>query len=240
MGFGASYPVGYFSDLNVTGNVTILGGVASRITQVSKSADYSTVLADLGVMFDYTGTFTLTLLAAATAGAGYYVGARNSGTGIITISPVVGGLTKKLYPGQALWVISDGATYKVLSQGGPTYHLCPISIENGGSALEAGIKFDVSIRNANYKIVGWDLLADQAGDLVLDLWKDTYANYPPTNADSICAAAKPTLSAASKGSDTVLTDWTVDLLDGDTLRVNIDSAATIERATLNLLLKKVS
>src|SRR5262245_12302048 len=34
-------------------------------------------------------------------------------------------------------------------------------------------------------IVSWRLLADASGSVVLDLWRDTYTNAPPTVADTI-------------------------------------------------------
>lgn len=85
------------------------------------------------------------------------------------------------------------------------------------------------------------LLARQAGSIVIDIWKDTYANYPPTVADSICAAAKPTLSSASKSQDTTLTGWNKAVNKGDIMRFNIDSVSIIEQLTLSLvIIKEVS
>ena len=83
------------------------------------------------------------------------------------------------------------------------------------------------------------LLADQSGSIVVDIWKDTYANYPPTVADSITAAAKPTLSATTKSTDSTLTGWTKSIAVGDILRFNVDSATTIQRVTVVLTVSKV-
>lgn len=64
-----------------------------------------------------------------------------------------------------------------------------------------------------------------AGDIVVDIWKDTYANYPPTAADSICASAKPALSSGIKYQDAVLTGWTKTIAPGDVLGFNVDSVS---------------
>lgn len=85
-------------------------------------------------------------------------------------------------------------------------------------------------------ITGWRLGADAAGSIVLDLWKDTYTNYPPTVADTITAAAKPTLSSAIKATSGALTGWTTAVAAGDWLRVHVDSAATVRRVVLSLSL----
>lgn len=83
-------------------------------------------------------------------------------------------------------------------------------------------------------IQGWTLVADQSGSLVIDVWKDTYANFPPTSGDSIAGTEKPTLSAAAKNQDNTLSTWTASVAAGDTLIFNIDSATTVEKATLLL------
>ena len=82
------------------------------------------------------------------------------------------------------------------------------------------------------------LLADQTGSIVMDIWKDTLASYPPTVADSICASAKPTLSAALTSEDTTLTGWTTAIAAGDILRFNVDSATTVQNVTLILKVTK--
>lgn len=81
---------------------------------------------------------------------------------------------------------------------------------------------------------GW-LTADQSGSIVIDIWKDTYANYPPTDADSITASAPLTISAATKSKDTTLTGWTTSVSKGDILRFNVDSVSSINYVLLTLL-----
>jgi hypothetical protein len=110
-------------------------------------------------------------------------------------------------------------------------------IDGGGSAISTGIKGDVIVDFAA-TIVSATLLADQSGSIVIDLWKDTYANYAPTDADSITSSAPPTLSSAIKSQDTALTGWTTSIAAGDVLRFNVDSATTVTRVTLALKLRR--
>jgi hypothetical protein len=112
-----------------------------------------------------------------------------------------------------------------------------IILDNGSSAITTGIKGDIVIP-FNCDITGWTLLADQSGSIVIDLWRDSYANFPPVVGDSITASAKPTISSATKGQSSTLTGWTVGVTAGDVLRVNVDSAATIRRCTLFLALER--
>lgn len=110
-------------------------------------------------------------------------------------------------------------------------------IDGGGSAITTGVKGDLEIPFACV-IQQATLLADQSGSIVIDIWKDTYANYPPTVADTITASAKPTISSATKSQDATLTGWTTSIAAGDTLRFNVDSATTITRVTLSLKVRK--
>lgn len=82
------------------------------------------------------------------------------------------------------------------------------------------------------------LQANVSGSIVIDIWKDTYANFPPTVADSICASAKPTITAAVKSEDTTLTGWTKTIAAGDILYFNVDSCSTITNVVLTLKVTK--
>jgi hypothetical protein len=106
-------------------------------------------------------------------------------------------------------------------------------IDGGGVALTTGIKSDVYVPYA-CTITAVTMLADQSGSVVVDIWKDTYAAYPPTVADTITASAKPTITTATKSQDTTLSGWTKSIAAGSTLRFNVDSATTITRLHLSL------
>jgi hypothetical protein len=113
-----------------------------------------------------------------------------------------------------------------------------IPIGNGTDVIGAGVYTDVTLPTAGqwtkWRLVGTKFSAGSTGDLVVDLWKDVYASYPPTVADTITGSDKPTLSADDEAESTSLTGWTTLFSAGDTLRVNVDSAATITLATLTL------
>ena len=110
-------------------------------------------------------------------------------------------------------------------------------IDGGGSALTTGVKGFIEIP-FSMTITGVTMMADQSGSAVVDIWKDTYANYPPTVADTITAAAKPTITGATKSQDLTLTGWTTSVAAGDILGFNVDSATTITRLTVAIRGKK--
>lgn len=82
------------------------------------------------------------------------------------------------------------------------------------------------------------VLADAATSAVVAVWRDTYANYPPTIADSITGANPPTLSAASKAQDTTLTGWTTAIPAGSTLRFSVASNSAASRLSVSLAATK--
>jgi len=108
-----------------------------------------------------------------------------------------------------------------------------ITIDGAGSAISTGAKGYIRVP-FSCTIVGAYLLADQSGSCVIDVWKDSWANYPPTVADTITASAKPTLSTSDHGSDETLSGWTTSVSAGDVIGFNVDSASTITRLTLEL------
>lgn len=112
-------------------------------------------------------------------------------------------------------------------------------IDGGGATITTGLLKNSLRVPFGCTINSVTLLADQSGSIVVDIWKDTYANYPPTVADSICGSAKPTLSSAIKSEDTTLTGWTTSIADGDTLRFYVDSATTVQNVTLILKVTKI-
>lgn len=103
-----------------------------------------------------------------------------------------------------------------------------ITIDGGGTAITTGIKGYVTVPYG-MTITGWDILADTSGSIVVDVWKDTYANYPPTVADTIAGSEKPTLSTATKNQDASLSTWTTSVTAGDIIGFNVDSATTVTR-----------
>lgn len=111
-------------------------------------------------------------------------------------------------------------------------------VMDGGSAIIAtGIKGDLVV-DFDCTIVGVTLLANASGSIVVDIWKDSYSNYPPVVGDSITASAKPTISSAIKSQNTTLTGWTTSITSGDILRINVDSVTVIQRCTLSLKVRR--
>lgn len=106
-------------------------------------------------------------------------------------------------------------------------------IDGNGGAITTGVK--------GFLEIPWDctiesvtLLNDQTGSIVVGLWVDSYANYPPTVADSITSATPPTVASGMKSQDETLTGWTTALTKGQIIGFNVNSATTVERVTVSI------
>lgn len=76
--------------------------------------------------------------------------------------------------------------------------------------------------------------APVSASAVVDIWKDTNANYPPVVGDSI-PSPKPTLSSQNRASSSSLGSWvTTSVAAGDWIGVRIDSISTAAKLVLYL------
>ncbi len=112
-----------------------------------------------------------------------------------------------------------------------------IQIGNGVEVITTGVKGYIEIP-FDCELEAYRLVGDVSGSMVIDLWKDTFANFPPTGGDSICGTTKPNLSSEQRKENTSLIGWTKTWSKGDWLAVNVDSAATVKQATLSLTGRK--
>jgi hypothetical protein len=129
--------------------------------------------------------------------------------------------TEKLY-------IGDGSTAGGIEVSGSTSNINKYFgavFDGGGSAIVANKKAYVRVPTA-CTIVAAYILADVSGTISVEVWKDTFENFPPTVADKISASAPIALSSAQSGEDTTLTGWTTSLSAGDVICFNVSALAT--------------
>lgn len=108
-----------------------------------------------------------------------------------------------------------------------------IVIGDGVNAITTGVWGDFEVP-FGFVPTGWTIVGDVSGSIVVDLWKDTYANFPATVADTVTGTEKPTLSAANKNQDLTLSSWVTSWSKGDWVRVNVDSASTVKRVIISI------
>jgi len=133
------------------------------------------------------------------------------------------------------YVRSDGAWEEVTTPAGTPGRGPSATFSNAGMVLTASTKtLPIRIPYSG-TITGWTITSDVSGSCVVNVWKDTYANSPPTEADAIAGTEKPTLSSASKNQDLSLTTWTTTTVtEGDMIIFNIESATTVTAVFVEL------
>jgi hypothetical protein len=110
-------------------------------------------------------------------------------------------------------------------------------LDGGGSTITTGYKSFTTTAFSG-EILSYTVLADRTGSIVIDVWKDTYANYPLTSGDSICSTNKVTLATGIKNTDSTLTSWTKAFAVGDNFGFNVDSVSGVQKISLTLRVKK--
>lgn len=139
----------------------------------------------------------------------------------------VSSTTTNLYP-----VLSTVGNFDLGGINDTVTEVLTFIINGNGSEIADGVAGDLYVPYA-HTITAVTALADQSGSIVVDIWNDTYANYPPTDADSLPGAGTPpTISSTTKSKDTTLTSWDTTVPADSTLRFNVDSATTITRVVV--------
>jgi hypothetical protein len=90
-------------------------------------------------------------------------------------------------------------------------------------------------------LLAWSLgAAKESGSIVIGMWKDTHANFPPTIADTMTNGNDPEISTAQAAEDTDLSDWTtVNIAAGEWIIFNPDSVTDLTMVTLALKLLRL-
>ena len=107
------------------------------------------------------------------------------------------------------------------------------TFDGQGSPLVVGSKAFVTVPYA-CTITEVIALSDTAGDVVVDVWRDSYANFPPINSDSITGSSPVTIVGTDKSTDAVLAGWSPALNAGDVLCFHVDSCSAIKKLQTQL------
>ena len=107
-------------------------------------------------------------------------------------------------------------------------------IDSGSLPMQVGDKGKLTI-DVTGVIENIRVLSDQTGDIVFELSKCTFADYP--NFTSITNGARVQLTNSDKYFDDVLNSWTTTIGAGDILRFTVVSVNNIRRLLISLKLK---
>ncbi len=140
--------------------------------------------------------------------------------------------------GNVFLKLDDGDTTNV-SKVAPGCLNLSFIFQNNGAVLNTGVQeaayCEIPVK---LEVISCHMYGGPTGSIVVDLWKDAYANYPPTDADSIVASAPPTISSGVKSEDTSLTGWSKTLEAGSGILPNIDSVSAMTWAKVVLTVEQ--
>ncbi len=111
-------------------------------------------------------------------------------------------------------------------------------INGGGVLIATGVQRIDYVVPFACTIVGVLALADATGRVAVDIWRDSYGNYPAVDADSITGASPVTSSNNTKSRDLVLSGWKRTPNAQDILRFNVDSVSTLTYCGIVLLVAR--
>jgi hypothetical protein len=112
-------------------------------------------------------------------------------------------------------------------------------IDSGSFDMEPGIKGQITL-DVSGTIESWTVISENPGNLILDIKKSSYLNYP--NMVSIVGTENPHLGVLnqyeeSKNKDDDLTTWDRILNAGDVLQYEVLTASNIRRFLIALKLR---
>lgn len=102
------------------------------------------------------------------------------------------------------------------------------------NVVSTGVKGQVTI-DVTGTIESWTLVSDVPGNLIVDVKKTSYQNYPSFS--SVTGTEKPTLTNQSKNKDDGLSTWDTLLTAGDILRFEVESCDLIKQFMIAMKLK---
>jgi hypothetical protein len=122
----------------------------------------------------------------------------------------------------------------------------------GLSVIMDGLAVPVRTGNRGWVEVPFDgqitavrMLADVLCNITVDIWKTTFAAYPPDSGDSICGSVKPSIASvnglpkAEFGTiSSPMTGWTTSLTAGDILWFHVDSNDLATMLTISLTIAR--
>ena len=201
----------------------------------SKSNQYQNLIID-DIASQFNGT--LTTFALEVNGEPYYP--VNAQQLIVSLNDVV------LEPGVDYTILDDQITYTVAPAAGSDSFKVAMAttadltrtinyvVDATPNVVSAGVKGQVTI-DVTGTIESWTLVSDVPGNLVVDVKKTTYQNYPTFS--SITGTEKPTLSSQSKNKDDGLSTWNTLLNAGDILRFEVESCDLVKQFMIAMKLK---
>lgn len=106
------------------------------------------------------------------------------------------------------------------------------------AVLDFGAQADILIPFKG-RIQSVHVQADRVGNITIDIWKTSFATFPPAGTQSIVGTNPPKIVSGQTYEDLVLTGWTTLVEKNSTLFFVITDIATIQHVVLVLKMMKL-
>ena len=107
-------------------------------------------------------------------------------------------------------------------------------VEGGGGDILPGT-LGYMIAPFSATVIGWDIIAEQVGDIIFDVWLAPWLGPYPGNPNTITGTGKPTLTFGMKAKSDDVTGWTQRLINrGEVLGFEVESVNNLMKATLTV------
>jgi hypothetical protein len=161
---------------------------------------------------------------------------RNNSTGAVTFTTGSGTSCSVAAKTAAIVICEGGNVCRTFTLSGIS--TLNIPFDGGGAPIAVGTEVDVRIDFDCVILAASGFGAN--GAFVCDIWKDSFANYPPTDADSITSLTPPGyLFGTNRGEDSTLSGWSTTIAAGSVLRFHVD-ISNVNYATVALKLARAN
>lgn len=183
----------------------------------AKSADYTLLATDRYKHLVLTGSFTLSLIAAATAGDGFVLYVRNDGAGRWLIDPngaetIDGRSSIYLYPGEAFAVICDGSGWRTFGRSRGPILISSTTVSVSVASVDCETGFD-DTEFTRFQVVGEGLVSASGRPGLQFKKSGAYAatNYVTKDSANTAIDGANTDQVALIGSNTLTFDVVADV-----------------------------
>jgi hypothetical protein len=108
-----------------------------------------------------------------------------------------------------------------------------INLGDGYNIISAGYKGAIKVPY-DFVLTKVELVGANTGTIAVDIWRDSPANFPPTDADSIVGSNQPLINTGILYADSSLSTWTVTGNSGDYLAFYVDTCLLFVNVALYL------
>lgn len=226
--YGAGVSSANAAALAGAGLVAITTTLNEEMEVQAEAADYAIVNADRAKIIEWTGgTGNITLPAAGTVGANWFVIIKNSGTGIATVTPTSGTIDQiaslNFSPEESAFIVTDGTNYFTVGFGqsvNSVFDFVAINVAGTGDFVLTG----ANLNRVSYRFTG--VLTGNRNIIVPNTIQQYWVDNETSGAFSLTVkTAAGTGITVPQGARTILYSDGTNIVNAETVQTNIPTVS---------------